>query len=140
MPKRVEKFFGFFWQKIINFRKSRIRDSGISGNLSITQVNGENLAFKEGSFDIVTIAFGLRNITDKQTALSSIYQTLRKKQFWQNLRYFFFCLNFFLNRNKFAQFTRVQITLFFWKIPLSYNGLTYILSSRHLIECTVERI
>jgi len=62
---------------MLNEGRSRLINSGISGNLSITQVNGENLAFKEGSFDIVTIAFGLRNITDKETALSSIYQTLK---------------------------------------------------------------
>ena len=62
---------------MLNEGRTRLINSGISGNLSITQVNGENLAFKEGSFDIVTIAFGLRNITDKETALSSIYQTLK---------------------------------------------------------------
>lgn len=62
---------------MLNEGRTRLINSGISGNLSITQVNGENLAFKEGSFDIVTIAFGLRNITDKQAALSSIYQTLK---------------------------------------------------------------
>ena len=62
---------------MLNEGRTRLINSGISGNLSITQVNGENLAFKEGSFDIVTIAFGLRNITDKQTALSSIYHTLK---------------------------------------------------------------
>ena len=62
---------------MLNEGRTRLINSGISGNLSITQVNGENLAFKEGSFDIATIAFGLRNITDKQTALSSIYQTLK---------------------------------------------------------------
>lgn len=62
---------------MLNEGRTRLINSGISGNLSITQVNGENLAFKEGSFDIVTIAFGLRNITDKQEALSSIYQTLK---------------------------------------------------------------
>ena len=62
---------------MLNEGRTRLINSGISGNLSITQVNGENLAFKEGSFDIVSIAFGLRNITDKQTALSSIYQTLK---------------------------------------------------------------
>ena len=62
---------------MLNEGRTRLINSGISGNLSITQVDGENLAFKEGSFDIVTIAFGLRNITDKQTALTSIYQTLK---------------------------------------------------------------
>ena len=62
---------------MLNEGRTRLINSGISGNLSITQGNGENLAFKEGSFDIVTIAFGLRNITDKQAALSSIYQTLK---------------------------------------------------------------
>ena len=57
--------------------RMRLVNSGIAGNLSIIQVNAEDLAFKKNSFDLITIAFGLRNITEKQLALSSMYEALK---------------------------------------------------------------
>jgi len=60
-------------------KEGRIRlvNSGAAGNLSITQVNAENLAFKKNSFDLITIAFGLRNVTEKELALKSMYEALK---------------------------------------------------------------
>lgn len=52
-------------------------DSGIAGNVTFAQVNAEQLPFPENSFDLVTIAFGLRNVTDKQRALESIRHVLK---------------------------------------------------------------
>ena len=52
-------------------------DSGITGNVTFAQVNAEQLPFPENSFDLVTIAFGLRNVTDKQRALDSICRVLK---------------------------------------------------------------
>ena len=52
-------------------------DAGISGNVTIAQVDAQNLPFNESSFDIVTMAFGLRNVTDKDAALASIFGTLK---------------------------------------------------------------
>jgi len=52
-------------------------DRGISGNVSFALANAEQLPFPDNSFDLVTIAFGLRNITDKQAALYSMQRVLR---------------------------------------------------------------
>jgi demethylmenaquinone methyltransferase/2-methoxy-6-polyprenyl-1,4-benzoquinol methylase len=52
-------------------------DQGISGNVTCAQLNAEQLPFPDGSFDLVTIAFGLRNVTDKQQALSEMRRVLR---------------------------------------------------------------
>ena len=57
--------------------RRRLVDKGVAGNLSIAQVDAENLPFPEGSFDCVTIAFGLRNVTDKDAALRSMYTVLK---------------------------------------------------------------
>ncbi len=57
--------------------RRRLVDKGISGNLSIAQVDAERLPFAEASFDCVTIAFGLRNVTDKDAALRSIHSVLK---------------------------------------------------------------
>jgi demethylmenaquinone methyltransferase/2-methoxy-6-polyprenyl-1,4-benzoquinol methylase len=40
--------------------------------------DGETLAFKSESFDLVTVAFGLRNMTHKDRALSEFNRVLRK--------------------------------------------------------------
>jgi demethylmenaquinone methyltransferase/2-methoxy-6-polyprenyl-1,4-benzoquinol methylase len=57
--------------------RGHLLDRGISGNVTFAQVNAEQLPFPDNSFDLVTIAFGLRNVTDKQRALDAIYRVLR---------------------------------------------------------------
>lgn len=57
--------------------RRRLVDAGVAGNLSIAQVDAENLPFDDHSFDCITIAFGLRNVTEKQAALESMYRVLK---------------------------------------------------------------
>ncbi len=57
--------------------RRRLVDRGVAGNTSIAQVDAENLPFDEASFDVITIAFGLRNVTDKDKALRSMYRVLK---------------------------------------------------------------
>jgi demethylmenaquinone methyltransferase/2-methoxy-6-polyprenyl-1,4-benzoquinol methylase len=57
--------------------RKRLIDAGVAGNLSITQVDAEKLPFAEGTFDCITIAFGLRNVTDKRAALASMLNVLK---------------------------------------------------------------
>jgi demethylmenaquinone methyltransferase/2-methoxy-6-polyprenyl-1,4-benzoquinol methylase len=57
--------------------RRRLVDAGVAGNLSIAQVNAEALPFAADTFDCVTIAFGLRNVTDKDAALRSIFRALK---------------------------------------------------------------
>ena len=57
--------------------RSRLVDAGVAGNVSIAQVDAQNLPFADSSFDCVTMAFGLRNVTDKDAALASIFRVLK---------------------------------------------------------------
>jgi demethylmenaquinone methyltransferase/2-methoxy-6-polyprenyl-1,4-benzoquinol methylase len=57
--------------------RRRLVDAGIAGNVTIAQVNAENLPFDDATFDRITIAFGLRNVTDKDAALRSMYRVLK---------------------------------------------------------------
>ena len=57
--------------------RRRLVDAGIAGNLSIAQVDAQKLPFAERSFDCVAIAFGLRNVTDQNAALASMYRVLK---------------------------------------------------------------
>jgi len=57
--------------------RSRLEDDGIAGNLAYGLVNAEQLPFANRSFDAVTIAFGLRNVTDQNAALREMFRVLR---------------------------------------------------------------
>ena len=57
--------------------RRRLVDAGIAGNVTIAQVDAEELPFDNASFDRVTIAFGLRNVTNKDAALQSMHRVLK---------------------------------------------------------------
>jgi demethylmenaquinone methyltransferase/2-methoxy-6-polyprenyl-1,4-benzoquinol methylase len=57
--------------------RSRLIDTGVSGNLSIAQVDAQKLPFEDSTFDCIAIAFGLRNVTDKDAALASMLRVLK---------------------------------------------------------------
>ena len=57
--------------------RRRLTDAGVAGKLSIAQVDAEHLPFAANSFDCITIAFGLRNVTDKIAALRSMHSVLK---------------------------------------------------------------
>lgn len=62
---------------MLNVGRDRMLDRGHSGNLGFAQVNAELLPFADNSFDLISIGFGLRNVTDKQCALNSMYAALK---------------------------------------------------------------
>lgn len=57
--------------------RDRLLDEGVTRNVAYLQANAEALPFAAGSFDCVTIAFGLRNVTDKPAALASMRRALK---------------------------------------------------------------
>jgi len=57
--------------------RDRMIDRGLVAGFEYVQCNAEALPFPDHSFDLVTIAFGLRNVTDKPAALREIYRVLK---------------------------------------------------------------
>ena len=57
--------------------RNRMVDRGHGGNLTYCQIDAETIPFPDNSFDLVTIAFGLRNVTHKEAALKSMYRVLK---------------------------------------------------------------
>lgn len=57
--------------------RDRLIDKGYSSNIEVVQANAEELPFPDNFFNCVTIAFGLRNVTDKDKALRSITRVLK---------------------------------------------------------------
>jgi demethylmenaquinone methyltransferase / 2-methoxy-6-polyprenyl-1,4-benzoquinol methylase len=57
--------------------RDKLIDHGVVGNVDYVQANAEMLPFPDNHFDCVSIAFGLRNVTDKDAALRSMQRVLK---------------------------------------------------------------
>jgi demethylmenaquinone methyltransferase/2-methoxy-6-polyprenyl-1,4-benzoquinol methylase len=64
-------------EKMLEQGRERLINEGIVGNVQFVQADAENLPFPSDYFDCITIAFGLRNVTDKNAALRSMYRVLK---------------------------------------------------------------
>lgn len=64
-------------ESMLNVGRSRLLDAGCT-NVDFVLANAETLEpFADNSFDLLTISFGLRNVTDKDAALESMYRVLK---------------------------------------------------------------
>lgn len=64
-------------ESMLRVGRDKLTDLGVVGNIEYTQANAEALPFPDNSFDCITIAFGLRNVTDKDAALRSMLRVLK---------------------------------------------------------------
>ncbi|MEM6301614.1 MAG: bifunctional demethylmenaquinone methyltransferase/2-methoxy-6-polyprenyl-1,4-benzoquinol methylase UbiE [Pseudomonadota bacterium] len=62
---------------MLSVGRDRLLDRGLVSNLSFVQADAQYLPFPDNYFDCITIAFGLRNVTDKQLALESMHRILK---------------------------------------------------------------
>ena len=64
-------------ESMLNVGRDRLIDAGCT-NVDFVLANAETLEpFADNSFDLVTISFGLRNVTDKDAALQAMYRVLK---------------------------------------------------------------
>jgi demethylmenaquinone methyltransferase/2-methoxy-6-polyprenyl-1,4-benzoquinol methylase len=57
--------------------RDRLMDRGVVNNVTFSQADAQYLPFPDNTFDVITIAFGLRNVTDKDLALRSMLRVLK---------------------------------------------------------------
>lgn len=57
--------------------RDKLRNKGLFKNIEYVQANAEELPFQDNTFNCVTISFGLRNVTNKEKALSSMWRVLK---------------------------------------------------------------
>ena len=62
---------------MLNVGRDRLIDRGANSNVQYAQLDAQFLPFADDTFDCVTIAFGLRNVTNKDLALRSILRVLK---------------------------------------------------------------
>lgn len=63
--------------EMLDVGRRRVDEAGLSNRISLVEGNAEALAFEDRSFDAVTIAFGIRNVTHIERALAEIFRVLR---------------------------------------------------------------
>ncbi|HEY2417565.1 MAG TPA: bifunctional demethylmenaquinone methyltransferase/2-methoxy-6-polyprenyl-1,4-benzoquinol methylase UbiE [Steroidobacteraceae bacterium] len=63
--------------RMLEHGRDRLIDRALTTGLEYVQADAERLPFADGSFDCVTIGFGLRNVTDKAAALASMRRVLK---------------------------------------------------------------
>lgn len=62
---------------MLSVGRDKLLDHGISQNVYFAQADAQFLPFPDNTFDCITIAFGLRNVTDKDLALASMLRVLK---------------------------------------------------------------
>ena len=58
--------------------RNRAIDESFSRNCHFCQLSGEELPFKDNTFDVITVGFGLRNFTNKEKGLKEMKRCLKK--------------------------------------------------------------
>jgi demethylmenaquinone methyltransferase/2-methoxy-6-polyprenyl-1,4-benzoquinol methylase len=64
-------------RSMLEVGRDRLIDRGTAGNVRFVQADAESLPFPARSFDVVTMAFGLRNVTRKERALAEMQRVLK---------------------------------------------------------------
>ncbi len=63
--------------EMLRVGRDRLLDAGMINNIKVIQANAEKLPFPSNHFDRIIIGFGLRNVTDKDAALRSMFRVLK---------------------------------------------------------------
>ena len=64
-------------ESMLQVGRDKLLDRGYTGNMRYVQADAEFLPFPDNYFDVVSIAFGLRNVTHKENALASMLRVLK---------------------------------------------------------------
>jgi len=64
-------------ESMLQVGRDKLLDRGIQGNIEFVQADAQCLPFPDDYFDCITIAFGLRNVTDMDMALRSMLRVLK---------------------------------------------------------------
>lgn len=63
--------------EMLSVGERRVQDAGLSHRIKLVEGNAETLPFEDKSFDVYTVAFGIRNVTHIDAALREAYRVLK---------------------------------------------------------------
>lgn len=64
-------------ESMLRMGRDRLLDEGVTGNVTYSLADAEKLPFQDDSFDCICIAYGLRNVTDKEAALRAMLRVTK---------------------------------------------------------------
>ena len=64
-------------ESMLKVGRDKLLDKYWQPNITFVQTDAQKLPFPDATFECITIAFGLRNVTDKSAALKSMYRALK---------------------------------------------------------------
>ena len=64
--------------KMLKIGERKIQKYNTKSNIFLEEGTAENLKYSDGTFDIVTIGYGVRNFTNLNNSLNEIYRVLKK--------------------------------------------------------------
>ncbi len=64
-------------ESMLRVGRDRVIDAGMPGPIAFSLANAECLPFADNSFDCICIAYGLRNVTNKEAALRSMLRVCK---------------------------------------------------------------
>ena len=64
-------------ESMLRVGRDKMIDLAHADNMAFVQADAQTLPFPDNSFDCISIAFGLRNVTDKDQALASMHRILK---------------------------------------------------------------
>lgn len=64
-------------ESMLQVGRDKLLDGGHARGIDFVQADAQDLPFPDDSFDCISIAFGLRNVTDKDRALRSMLRVLK---------------------------------------------------------------
>jgi len=78
--KRIAKATGIdMAERMLDMGRSKISRSELLKEIKLQPGNATDLQFEDNTFDVVTIAFGIRNVNNLDLALQNMYRVLNKK-------------------------------------------------------------
>ncbi len=75
--KQIDVYVTDINDEMLKYGKLRAVDRCITSNIQWQQVNAEDIPFDDEMFDVITMAYGIRNVTHKDKALAEMHRVLK---------------------------------------------------------------
>ncbi len=62
---------------MLNVGRKKVSERNLSGKITLVQADSENLPFEDNYFDVITVAYGIRNFENLEKGLSEMLRVLK---------------------------------------------------------------